>query len=125
MCTANLMKLVLLNRDLKLNLSTPVQVGGHLFGLGPAKNYLCLERATGKVRWSQPGFDAVASTITDGRRLLVTNDRGEVLLLAANSDRYEELGRFQATGKTYSHPALADGVLFVRDSRNLTAYRLR
>ena len=114
-----------LNRDLKLNLSTPVQVGGHLFGLGPAKNYLCLERATGKVRWSQPGFDAVASTITDGRRLLVTNDRGEVLLLAANSDRYEELGRFQATGKTYSHPALADGVLFVRDSRNLTAYRLR
>lgn len=114
-----------LNRDLKLNLSTPVLVGEHLFGLGPTKNFICLERATGKVRWSQPGFDAVASTITDGHRLLVTNDRGEVLLLAANPERYEELGRFQATGKTYSHPAFANGVLFVRDSRNLTAYRLR
>lgn len=113
------------NRDLKLNLSTPVLVGDHLFGLGPTKNFVCLDRATGNVRWSQPGFDAVASTITDGRRLLVTNDRGEILLLAANPGRYEELGRFQATGKTYSHPALADGVLFVRDSRNLTAYRLR
>jgi outer membrane protein assembly factor BamB len=115
---------VWLNRDLKLNLSTPVLVRGHLYGLGPAKNYVCLDAATGTVRWSQPGFDAVASTVTDGRRLLVTNDKGEVLLLAANPERFEELGRFQATGKTFSHPALAAGVLYLRDSRVLTAYRL-
>lgn len=113
------------NRDVKINLSTPVLVKGHLFGLGPAKNYICLEQATGKLRWSEPGFDAVASTVTDGTRLLVTNDRGEVLLLAANPERFEELGRFQATGKTYSHPALANGVFYLRDSRELTVFALR
>jgi outer membrane protein assembly factor BamB len=99
-------------------------VRGHLYGLGPAKNYVCLDPATGTVRWSQPGFDAVASTVTDGQRLLVTNDKGEVLLLAANPERFEELGRFQATGKTFSHPALANGIFYLRDSRVLTAYRL-
>ncbi len=113
-----------LNRDLKINLSTPVLVGGHLYGLGATRNFVCLDARTGKVRWSQPGFDAVASTITDGKRLLVTNDKGEVILLAANPERFEELGRFQATGKTFSHPALADGVLYLRDSRVLTAFRL-
>jgi outer membrane protein assembly factor BamB len=113
------------NRDLKLNLSTPVLVQGHLFGLGPAKDYICLEQATGKLKWSEPGFDSVASTVTDGTRLLVTSDRGEVLLLVANPARYEELGRFQATGKTFSHPAYAEGIFYLRDSRELTAFELR
>ena len=112
------------NRTLKINLSTPVLVKGHLYGLGPAKDYICLEQATGRLKWSHPGFNAVASTITDGTRLLVTNDLGEVILLAANPERFEEVGRFQAVGKTYSHPAAADGVLIVRDSQMLAAFAL-
>lgn len=113
------------NRELKINLSSPVLVAGHLYGLGPTKNYVCVAADTGTVKWSQAGFDAVAATLTDGQRLLVLNDRGEVLLLRANPERFEELARFQACGKTYSHPALADGVLYVRDSRELIAYPLR
>lgn len=115
------------NRDLKINLSTPTLAGNHFFGLGPdtQKAYLCVDRATGKVAWTQPGFNAVASTITDGERLLVTTDQGECLLLAADPTAYRELGRFQACGRTYSHPAIANGRLYVRDSRELIAYRLK
>jgi outer membrane protein assembly factor BamB len=114
-----------LNRDVKINLATPVAVGTNLFGLGPSKDYLCVDRATGKVRWSQPGFGDVASTIAMGNRLLVLTDLGELVLLAANPEKYEELGRLQVCGKTFSHPAYADGVLYVRDSRELSAYPLR
>lgn len=115
-----------LNRDLKINLSTPTLVGNAFYGLGPdtQKAYLCVDRDSGKVLWSQPGFNAVASTLTDGQRLLVLNDQGECILLAADPAAYHELGRFQACGKTYSHPAIANGILYLRDSRELIAYSL-
>ena len=113
-----------LNRDARINLSTPVAVGGHLYGLGPARNFIAVDRATGRIAWSQSGFGDVASTIAAGGRLLVLTDLGELLLLAANPERYEELGRLQVCGKTFSHPAHANGILYVRDPRELAAFRL-
>jgi outer membrane protein assembly factor BamB len=113
-----------LNRDLRINLASPVAVKGHLYGLGPARNFICVDRSTGHVAWSQSGFGEVASTITDGQTLLILTDGGEVVLAPANPEAWHESGRFQACGKTFSHPALSNGVLFVRDSRELVAWPL-
>ncbi|MCW5559269.1 MAG: PQQ-like beta-propeller repeat protein [Verrucomicrobiae bacterium] len=115
-----------LNRDLRINLSSPVAVGGHLYGLGANKTFVCVDRATGSVAWSQPGFGEVASTLaTADGHLLVLTDLGELLLLKATPERYEEVGRRQVCGKTYSHPAYANGVLYVRDPQELVAWRLQ
>ena len=113
------------NKQIKINLATPVLVAGHLYGLGANRDYICVDAATGQLDWSQSGFDAVASTISDGQRVLVANDAGEVILLEANPTKYSELGRFQACGKTFSHPAYTGGVLYIRDSRELTAWQLQ
>lgn len=113
-----------LNPKLRLNLSTPVAVDGHLYGLGASKDYVCIDTRDGSVAWSQPGFGDVAATLVSGSRLLVLTDLGELLLLAASPGRYEELGRIQVAGKTYVHPAYADGVVYVRDPRELQAIRL-
>ena len=112
------------NRDLKINLSTPVLVDGHFYGHGPSRDFVCVEAATGQVRWRQPGFDQYASTIASGKRLLVLNDAGEAILLEADPTKFSELGRFQACGKTYSHPAFADGRLVARDPRELVVWSL-
>jgi outer membrane protein assembly factor BamB len=112
------------NRNLRINLSTPVSVGGHLYGLGPARDFVCVNAADGKQKWSEPGFGAVAQVIAGGGRLLVQLDTGEVRLLRATPEAYEELGRFQACGKTYSLPAWSDGVLYVRDPMGCAAYAL-
>lgn len=113
------------NRQIRINLATPVEVDGHLYGQGENKNFICVNRSNGLLDWSQPGFGEVTSTIASGKQLLALTDRGEALLLAANPKEYEELGRFQACGKTFSHPAYADGILYVRDSRELVAWKLR
>jgi len=76
------------------------------------------------VAWSQTGYGLVAAVITDGERLLVLLDSGECRVVAADPAQYRELGRFQACGKSYVHPALARGVLYVRDARELVAYTL-
>jgi len=114
-----------LNPDLKINLSTPVLVGRHLYGHGPDKDFVCVDASTGAIQWRHTGFNQYASTLASGSRLLVLNDTGEVILLEASPTRYTELGRFQACGKTFSHPAYARGILYTRDSRELVAWPLQ
>ena len=109
-------------RNLNLNLSTPVVVDGWGFGLGPARNFVCFDTKSGKVSWDEPGFGAVANVIADAHHLLVQLDSGEVRLLKANPQAYTEVARFQASGKTFSHPAYHGGVLYVRDPLSLTAW---
>jgi len=116
------------NPTLKINLATPVLAEGHLFSQGPDRDYVCVEATTGRLKWSQPGFGQsrrdYASTILVGRNLLVLTEQGTLCLLAANAERYTELGRLQVCGNTWSSPALADGRLFVRDGRQLFCVEL-
>jgi hypothetical protein len=44
------------NKAMAMNFSSPVLVGRHLYGLGPAKNLFCVEVETGKLAWSKEGY---------------------------------------------------------------------
>lgn len=115
------------NDRLKINLATPVVVGEHLYSHGPARNFVCAELATGRERWSADGFGKEYSSVValGGKDLLVLTDDGEGVWLRANPERYEELGRGQLAGKNWNHAAVAGGQYYVRDQRELIAYRLR
>src|SRR5688572_24987187 len=111
------------NKELKINLATPVLVDGFLYCQGANKDYVCVDAKTGELKWTQAGFGLgkkdYASTIATGKNLLVLTEDGNLLLLEANPSKYSELGRVQVCGNTWSHPAYADGKLFVRDGRAL------
>ncbi len=112
-----------LNKPLTVNLATPVLVDGHLYSYGPirTKDYVCVDAKTGVTKWTQGGFGIgkdqtdYASTIAVGKSLLILTYDGQLVLIAANPAKYTELARRQACGKTWSHPAYADGKLYVRD----------
>jgi hypothetical protein len=56
---------------------------------------------------------------------LVLSENGEVILLKANPQEHQELGRFQAIeGKTWNHPAIAQGRLYVRNGEEMACYQL-
>jgi len=115
-------------KDLKINLATPALAGQFFYSQGAAKDYVCVDAKTGTVKWSQPGFGTgkkdYASTIVVGKNLLVLTEDGQLLLLAANPEKYTELGRLQVCGGTWCFPAYANGQLFVRDSRELSCLSL-
>lgn len=117
------------NPAMKVNISSHVLVDGKLYGIGASKgasasDLACVDFKTGQTLWIKPGFGDYASTMAVGDKLLVLNSNGEMFLLAADPAGYKELGRVQACGKTYSFPALANGVLHVRDDRGITAMSL-
>ena len=92
----------------------------------------CMELKTGKQRWKigrGPGNESAAVLYADGRLIFRYQD-GVVALLDANpnGDAQKVLGKFkpQRSGApAWSHPAIADGVLYLRDQDLLMAYDLK
>jgi outer membrane protein assembly factor BamB len=116
------------NKDLKINLATPVLQDGYLYCQGAKKDYVCVDSATGALKWSQPGFGSgqkdYASSIAVGGKILVLTEDGTLVLLQPNPNKYIELGRLQVCGNTWSHPAYSAGKLYVRDGRSLQCLQL-
>ncbi len=66
------------------------------------------------------------SLIVDDDRILVACENGTMILLTISSDSVQELGRFSSLddgGELLAHPALVDGVLYVRGTKWIDAYR--
>lgn len=117
------------NKAAAMNFSSPVTAGRRLFGLGPARNFLCLDPATGKVMWSKEGFwhgsaDGAygAFIVLDADRFLLWTDAGEAILIAVDGAGCRELGRAQLAGKNWCSPAWVDGRIYVRDGMSTSGH---
>ena len=63
--------------------------------------------------------------IPDQDLLLVLSERGELALVRATAERFEEVARMQVLeGKTWNHPIVVDGVVYLRNGEEAAAYRL-
>jgi len=110
-----------LNKEAAIHFSSPVAVGRHLYGLGPKKDLICLEIATGRIAWSQTGYmntaggQAHVGLIVMGKNILCLTDSGELVLFEANPVAFKPVSRVQVSGITWSNPAYADGKLYLRE----------
>jgi len=118
------------NKDAATNFASPVAAGGYVYALGPQKNLICVDPASGKVAWSKGNVSAAdaghahAAIIAMGQNLLVLTDGGTLLLVAADPKAYREVARAQVSGTTWSNPAYANGNLYLRDLHDLYGVRL-
>ena len=54
----------------------------------------------------------------------MTTEQGDIALVKATPTAHEEVARFTALeGKTWNVPAIADGRLFVRNTREMAAFQ--
>jgi outer membrane protein assembly factor BamB len=99
---------------------------GHIYGFDN-NVFCCLDLATGNRCWKGGRYGrGQVVLLADQSLLLVLSETGEAILLSANPDRHEELGRFQALdGKTWNHPVIAHGRLYVRNAQEMACYELR
>lgn len=109
--------------------ATPVVSDGILYGyhgrqeFGPSLR--AVELSTGKVRWSQDQFRA-GSLILANNRLVIVREGGELVLADATPDAFRVRARAQILPATVrAFPALANGVLYVRNENTLVAIDLR
>jgi outer membrane protein assembly factor BamB len=94
-----------------------------------------MEFATGKKIWSEKdAFGKGAIAYADGMFYCLSEDDGEVVLIDASPEGWQEHGRFTPSpqsampkkeGKFWTHPVIVDGKLFLRDQDLLYCYEVK
>ncbi len=108
---------------LKAKFTNVVLHAGSIYGLDDGV-LVCLDPETGERRWKR-GRYGHGQMILVGNLLLVTTEKGEVVLVEPNPEELRELGRFTAfDGKTWNPPALAGRYLLVRSHEEAALYEL-
>lgn len=98
---------------------------GSIYGFD-GKIFCCVDSQTGKRRWKLGRYgNGQVLLLADQPVLFVISETGEAVLVAANPDQHQEIARFQAlNGKTWNHPAIAQGHLYVRNAEEIACYKL-
>jgi outer membrane protein assembly factor BamB len=98
---------------------------GHLYGFDGIF-FTCVSLEDGASKWRTRGYgNGQVLLLADQGLLLVTTEKGEVALVEANPAGHKQLGKFPAIkGKTWNHPVLAHGKLFVRNGEEMACFEL-
>jgi len=98
---------------------------GHAFGFD-GSILACIDLKDGARKWKGGRYgQGQLVLLPDQDLLLVISEEGELALVAAATEQFKEIARAPAIdGKTWNHPVLAGGVLFVRNSQEMAAFRL-
>lgn len=110
--------------------TSPIVTKDAVYALGGAYDNaghgraVCIDPATGTVKWEQVVGNAQHSTplIADGK-ILAYNGRS-LVMFRATTDKYTPLGTVDLGAEQWSSPALADGKLFVRTAKGIVCYSL-
>jgi outer membrane protein assembly factor BamB len=109
---------------------TSILLDGHLYGMdnvggaGPITHLTCIEAATGKRSWQQVRFGKGNLIAADGK-LFISTMEGELVVVLATPEKYTELGRAEVIGSTRQAPALANGLLYLRDDQEIVCLDVR
>jgi outer membrane protein assembly factor BamB len=110
-----------------------VLVGRFLYGTNQ-NDLVCVDTVSGKVVWSNRSVGAASICAADGL-LFVHGEGGEVALVEASFQGYNQKGRFNPPSRpehnsgpmqrSWSHPAVANGRLYLRDGSTLWVYAVK
>jgi outer membrane protein assembly factor BamB len=107
-------------------MSSPVVVDGHLYLHLQNQRFTCIDAATGATRWTTTPFGKYWSMVVNQDRILALDERGELLLIRANPEKFELLdSRKISDDPTWAHLAVCGDEIFIRELNAMTKWRWR
>lgn len=105
-------------------MSTPVVIDGHVYLHLQNQRFTCLDLASGKSRWTSKPFGKYWSLVANGDRILALDERGELLLIRANPEKFELLdSRKVSDAPTWAHLAVCGDEVFIRELEAMSVFR--
>jgi len=105
-----------------------VKIGDYVYGSGDNNKYwFCLDWKTGEQKYKDNSI-AVGAVIAAGGMLYCYSDRGEMALVRATPEKFDMVSKYPITLGTeqhWAHPAIHNGVLYVRHGDTLMAYKVK
>ena len=112
------------NKRMKNRFSGSVLRDGVIYGLDEGI-LAAIDAETGELKW-KGGRYGYGQVLLAGNNLIVLTEDGDLALVRANPDRYQEITRFPVLeGKTWNVPAISGGYLLVRNLAEMAAFDLR
>lgn len=101
-----------------------VQHEGYLYGYDGSR-FMCIDASTGERVWKGSRYGGQVLLLSEMDTLLILSEKGDIILLEASPDGENELARIKAlSSKTWNHPVIAHGKLYVRNSEEAVCYEL-
>jgi len=111
------------SKRMKAKFSNVIAVGEFIYGLDDGI-LACIDLQEGKRQWKRGRYGHGQMILVDNL-LLITTEKGDVVLVEPNPEQHKELARFTAIkGKTWNNPALAGPYLLVRNGQEAACYKL-
>jgi len=104
-----------------------VLVDGYIYGSGDTRTWSCLDWKTGKVMYTSNEI-AVGTVIYADGMLYCYTQRGELALVKPDPSGFKVVSLAKVTlgsEQHWAHPAIYDGVLYIRHGRALVAYKVK
>lgn len=112
------------NNRMKNTFSTSVFQDGYVYGLDDGI-LACVDPETGDRMWKGGRYGHGQVLVASGH-LLITTERGQLVLVRATPESHQEVAALPAvSGRTWNNPAIAEGILLVRNDREAVAFDLR
>lgn len=117
------------NAELDSRMGAMVKLGDYAYGSGDAnKFWFCADWKTGEIKYKDRSL-GIGVVIADADNMLYCYaDRGEMALVKATPEKFDLVSRFPITLGTdqhWAHPAIYQGVLYVRHGDTLMAYKVK
>jgi outer membrane protein assembly factor BamB len=109
---------------------TSILLDGYFYGFdnvgsaGPVTHLTCIKAGTGERVWQQPRFGKGNLIAADGK-LWISTMNGELVLVRATPDGFQEIGRQAVLGPTRQAPSLSGGRLYLRDNKEIVCIDVR
>lgn len=104
-------------------MSSPVLIDGFLYLHLRNQRFTCIDPSSGKTRWTSTPQGKYVSMAVNGQRILALDQRGELRLIEANPEQYDELAmRTVSDSTTWAHVAVAGDQIFVRALDGISAW---
>ena len=108
---------------MKNRFNSSVLYQGYIYGFDEGI-FACIDARTGERKW-KGGRYGYGQALLAAPHIIVLTESGDLALLRATPEGHQELTRFAAIeGKTWNHPAIAGGILLVRNTREMAAFRI-
>ena len=114
--------------DLSPDTHTPVVAGQRLFGVSGGLYCLDLSKSLRSV-WHDDGqYGKHATAVASDTRVWIITDRGEGIVIDATADKFTVLDRrvlVPGESDLYSHPAFADGRMYLRMANAVVCFEVK
>ena len=122
------------NQDMGIHMGGMVVFDGIIYGTNKKKSeagkWVAIDWNTGETKYNTQweGKEKGVIIMTDGMLYCYDERRGTIALVKPNPDRFEIVGEFRVIhgdGPHWAHPAIDNGILYIRHGNALMAYKIK